>query len=84
MTEYFNYFHMSRSGQGKASTVGHPYQNDTVRIAEDGEIQLLTPWLMMGHNKNEEATDECVTLDGCLHTRDKGEVHKSGADQDYR
>jgi len=79
MTENFNYSHMSIPGKGKVGTVGNAYHDVTVRISkEDGEIQLLTPGLMMGYYKNQEATDECVMADGYLRTGDKGEVDEDG------
>ena len=48
------------------------------RIAEDGEIQVKSPGLMMGYFKNEEATEETITDDGWLRTGDKGELDELG------
>mmetsp|Transcript_16258 Transcript_16258/g.19247 ORF Transcript_16258/g.19247 Transcript_16258/m.19247 type:complete len:580 (+) Transcript_16258:84-1823(+) len=78
MTENFNYSHMSRQGMGIAGSVGQTYDDVSHRIAEDGEIQVLTPGLMMGYYNNQEATDECITADGYLRTGDKGEIDKDG------
>jgi len=76
MTENFNYSHMSKPGMGVAGSVGQPYDDVTARIAENGEIEVLSPGLMMGYYKNQDATDECVTADGYLKTGDKGEIDK--------
>jgi len=78
MTENFNYSHMSAPDTALAGTVGKVYDDVTCRIAEDGEIQVKTPGLMMGYYKNQEATDECITPDGYLRTGDQGEIDKKG------
>lgn len=78
MTENFNYSHMSKPGNGKAGSVGQPYADVTARIADDGEIQVLTPGLMMGYYKNKEATAESMTEDGYLRTGDRGEIDSVG------
>jgi len=69
---------MTRVGRGRVGYVGEPNQGVTQRIAEDGEIQLKTPGLMMGYYKNEEATKETMTDDGWLRTGDKGELDDLG------
>jgi len=58
--------------------VGEPYPGVEQRIAEDGEIQVKTPGMMMGYFKNEEATKETITEDGWLRTGDKGEIDELG------
>lgn len=78
MTENFNYSHMSKPGNGCPGSVGEAYDDVDVRIADDGEIQLKTPGLMMGYYKNEEATAECVMPDGYLRTGDRGTVDSKG------
>ncbi|KAL7507982.1 hypothetical protein ACHAXN_005089 [Cyclotella atomus] len=78
MTENFNYSHMTRVGRGRVGYVGEPNDGVTQRIAEDGELQIQTPGLMMGYYKNEEATKETITEDGWLRTGDKGELDDMG------
>jgi len=78
MTENFNYSHMNTVETAMAGTVGKAYDDVTCRIAEDGEIQVKTPGLMMGYYKNQEATDECITSDGYLRTGDQGECDSMG------
>ena len=48
------------------------------RIAEDGEIQVKSPGMMMGYFKNDEATKETITEDGWLRTGDKGTLDELG------
>jgi long-chain acyl-CoA synthetase len=74
MTENFSYSHITKPGRGKCGYVGEPYDDVQQRIAEDGEIQVKTPGLMMGYYKNPEATAEVITEDGWLRTGDKGEI----------
>eukprot|EP00573_Skeletonema_grethae_P008189 CAMPEP_0201709226 /NCGR_PEP_ID=MMETSP0578-20130828/57982_1 /ASSEMBLY_ACC=CAM_ASM_000663 /TAXON_ID=267565 /ORGANISM="Skeletonema grethea, Strain CCMP 1804" /LENGTH=555 /DNA_ID=CAMNT_0048198183 /DNA_START=90 /DNA_END=1758 /DNA_ORIENTATION=- len=78
MTENFNYSHMTKPGRGRVGYVGEPSEGVEQRIAEDGEIQVKTPGMMMGYFKNEEATKETITEDGWLRTGDKGELDDLG------
>jgi len=78
MTENFNYSHMSKPGQTRVGYVGSAYDDVTCRIADDGEIQVLTPGKMMGYYKNPEATAETITEDGYVRTGDKGSVDEQG------
>jgi long-chain acyl-CoA synthetase len=78
MTENFNYSHMSLSGRSRAGYVGETYDDCECRIAEDGEIQVKTPGMMMGYYKNEESTKETITDDGFVRTGDKGEIDEMG------
>jgi long-chain acyl-CoA synthetase len=78
MTENFNYSHMTKPGRGRVGYVGEPNSGVVQRIAEDGELQVQTPGLMMGYFKNEEATKETITEDGWLRTGDKGELDDMG------
>jgi len=78
MTENMNYSHMSIKGRSKPGYVGEPYPDVEQRIADDGEIQLKTPGLMVGYYKNEEATKEVTTEDGWFRTGDRGEIDSKG------
>mmetsp|Transcript_5636 Transcript_5636/g.13281 ORF Transcript_5636/g.13281 Transcript_5636/m.13281 type:complete len:592 (+) Transcript_5636:128-1903(+) len=78
MTENFNYSHVSIEGQSRAGYVGNTYDDVQCRIAQDGEIQVLTPGKMMGYFKNADATKETITEDGWVRTGDKGEIDEEG------
>lgn len=54
-------------------TTGRPLFNVEVKIAEDGEILIKGPNVMMGYYKRQDLTDE-VLKDGWLHTGDIGEL----------
>ena len=62
----------------KFGTVGLPYDDVELRIAEDGEILCKTPGLMLGYYKDEVMTNEVIDNDGWFHTGDIGIIENSG------
>jgi long-chain acyl-CoA synthetase len=57
----------------KFGTTGRPIADVHVKIAEDGEILVKGPNVMMGYYKRQDLTDE-VLKDGWFHTGDIGEL----------
>ena len=58
----------------KFGTTGRPIKDVQVRIAEDGEILVKGPNVMMGYYKRPDLTDEVIDKDGWFHTGDIGEM----------
>ncbi len=61
----------------KIGTTGKVIDNVEVKIAEDGEILVKGPNVMMGYYKDEKLTHEAI-VNGYFHTGDIGEIDNEG------
>ena len=61
----------------KVGTVGKPIDNVEVKIADDGELLIKGPNVMLGYYKDPNKTAEVMT-DSYFHTGDKGEIDSDG------
>ena len=65
-------------GKLKAGTVGVVMDNQEVVIAENGEILVKGPNVMLGYYKDDEKTKEVIDENGYFHTGDKGCFDEDG------
>ena len=61
-----------------ATTCGRPIADFELRIAEQGEVLLRGPNVMLGYLDDPQATAEAVDADGWLHTGDIGRLDAAG------
>lgn len=61
----------------KVGTVGKPIANVEIKIADDGELLVKGPNVMLGYYKDPEKTASVMTGE-YFHTGDKGEIDKDG------
>ncbi|MGH9947853.1 MAG: AMP-dependent synthetase/ligase, partial [Pyrinomonadaceae bacterium] len=62
----------------RLGSVGKPIHNVQVRIAEDGEIEVTGPGVMLGYYNKPKKTREAFTEDGWFRTGDIGRIDDDG------
>lgn len=77
MTESTALISVNEPGFQPPGTVGKPAPGLELRIADDGEIVVKSPGIMLGYYKDEVATEEALK-GGWLHTGDVGEIDSKG------
>lgn len=78
MSEDFGNSHIGRIGEVRIGYVGRPTPGTLSRIAENGELEVKSPSLMLGYYKLPEKTAAEMTPDGYFKTGDRGEFDEQG------
>ena len=78
MTETAAPFAATRVNDNMIGTVGQPAPGSSVRISEDGELQVKGPNVFRGYHNLPEKTAEVFTEDGWLRTGDLASIDDAG------
>lgn len=83
LTETSPILTLNGEGKVKPGTVGHPILQEWegkpfLKLADDGEILVRGPNIMLGYWNNPEATREVMDDEGYFHTGDVGELDELG------
>ena len=78
MTETAAPFAATRVNDNVIGTVGQPAPGSSVRISEDGELQVKGPNVFRGYHNLPEKTAEVFTEDGWLRTGDLASIDDAG------
>jgi long-chain acyl-CoA synthetase len=69
---------INRPNAQRIGSVGKPVPGASVRIAEDGEVELFGRHIFQGYHRDAAATAEVMTEDGWLRTGDLGQLDGEG------
>jgi long-chain acyl-CoA synthetase len=69
---------LNRPDAHKVGSVGRPLGGTSVRVADDGELQVRGAQVFAGYWRNPDATDAILADDGWLRTGDLGEIDDEG------
>ena len=69
---------INRPGAQRIGTVGKPLPGASVRIAEDGEVEIAGPHVFSGYFGDDDATRAVMTEDGWFRSGDLGRLDGEG------
>ncbi|OBF94531.1 AMP-dependent synthetase [Mycobacterium sp. 852002-51152_SCH6134967] len=69
---------INRPDNYKLGTVGQVFDGTSVRLSDDGEVQVQGPCVMDGYHDLPDKTAETFTDDGWLRTGDRGKLDEDG------
>ncbi len=78
MTETAAPFAATRVTDNVIGTVGQPAPGSSIRISDEGELQVKGPNVFRGYHNLPEKTAEAFTADGWLRTGDLAEIDEEG------
>ena len=78
MTETAAPFAATRVTDNVIGTVGQPAPGSSIRISDEGELQVKGPNVFRGYHNLPEKTAEAFTADGSLRTGDLAEIDDEG------
>ena len=78
MTETAAPFAATRVTDNVIGTVGQPAPGSSIRISDEGELQVKGPNVFCGYHNLPEKTAEAFTADGWLRTGDLAEIDDAG------